>query len=304
MLVDLNVPWPQKTYTEKPSAKEIGNVKNVLLTLHALGYTHVALNFTISQSDKFPASVKEINPMDIEKNFSELMKATGLKIYSRITLIIDDPSKGQSLSKISQAFDIVAAMPVSEKGLTLATTNLDIDLLTFDYGQRLPTFLKHKNICSCVNRGVKLEIVYGFALRDIQTRRQFISNVKNVIRSSRSRGIVISSGAETALECRNIIGTTSLIKFLGLESDKCGKAMGEIASLVLLNGRLRNKSYKQTIVVGGGSSTNVVEDIEGINNQKLIKIVKRKHESDSDSEGKDDGNGVDVQDGKKAKTSN
>ncbi|CCC71467.1 hypothetical protein NCAS_0H01570 [Naumovozyma castellii] len=274
MLLDLNVEWPQKSFVESVDEKDISRVRATLGTLFTLGYTHVALNFTVSHSEKFPNNINEMNKMQIQENFGEFMKETGMKIYSRVTLIIDDPSKGQSLSKISQAYDIVAALPISERGLTLATTSLEIDILTFNYGQQFPTFLKHKSICNCVNRGVKVEIVYGYGLRDIQARRRFIQNVRSVIRSSRSRGIIISSGAQNALECRNIIGVSSLIKTLGLPSDKCSRAMGQLAALVLLNGRLRNKSYKQTIVVGGGD-TNVVDDLNGINSTKIIKIVKR-----------------------------
>lgn len=276
MLVDLNVSWPQKSFKEPVTEADVENVRKTLTTLHILGYTHVAINFTINHSEKFPADAKQINPIRIEERFSALMKSTGLKIYSRITLIIDDPSKGQSLTKIAQHFDIVAALPISERGVTLATTNLEIDLLTFNYGQRLPAFLKHKSICSCVKRGVKVEIVYSYALRDLQSRRQFVSNVRSAIRSSRSRGLVISSGAQNPLECRNILGVTSLVRFLGLPSDKCSKAMGELASLVLLNGRLRNKSYKQTVVVGGGSDSDVVNDIATIDNVRNVKIVKRR----------------------------
>ncbi|CCK68895.1 RNA-binding RNA processing protein RPP1 KNAG_0B04610 [Huiozyma naganishii CBS 8797] len=278
MLVDLNVAWPQEGYNKAASESDITKLKTTLLTLHGLGYTHLVLNFTANHSDKFPNNVKELNPMNIAERFGDIMKSTGVKIYSRITLIIDDPSKGQSLSKISQAFDIVAALPISERGLTLATTNLDIDLLTFNYGQRLPTILKHKSICSCINRGVKVEIVYASALRDINSRRQFVSNVRSVVRSSRSRGVVVSSGAQSPLECRNILGVGSLLRLLGLGNDKCSKAMGELASLVLLNGRLRNNSYKHTVVVGGGDETDIVGDLEGIRRQlKRLKITKRLH---------------------------
>lgn len=262
MLVDLNVRWPQNGYNDTVTEEDLNKLKTTLSTLYTLGYSHVALNFTVNQSDKFPNSVHDMNPMQISTRFKDLMNSTGLKIYSRITLIIDDPSKGQSLSKISQAFDIVAALPVSEKGLAIATTNLDVDILTFNYGIRLPAILKHKNICSCVNRGVKVEIVYSYALRDIQSRRQFIANVRNVLRASRLRGIVVSSGATSSLECRNVLGVSSLLRTLGLANDQCSRAQGENASLVLLNGRLRNGSYKQVIVLGSGdeNSPNIVDD--------------------------------------------
>ncbi|SCV03852.1 LANO_0G06656g1_1 [Lachancea nothofagi CBS 11611] len=284
MLVDLNVPWPQNSFAESVSESQIITLRSTLETLHTLGYTHVALNFTVNHTEKFPTSHKELNPIRIEEYFGDLMKTTGLKLYSRITLVIEDPSKGQSLSKVSQAFDIVAALPVSEKALTLITSSLDVDLLTFQYRQRLPAFLKHKSICSCVARGVKLEVVYSYALRDMQTRRQFIQNVKSVIRSSRSRGIVISSGATKPLECRNVLGVTSLIKYLGLDSDKCMKAMIDLPALVLLNGRLRTKSHKQTIVIGGGSDTDIVQETESIDRGKLIKVVKRKTSIPPDEE--------------------
>lgn len=270
MLVDLNVCWPQQSFQQPLSNEEIEKVKGVLSTLHVLGYTHVALNFTVNHSDKFPPNP---NPMRISERFGDLMRATGLKIYSRITLVIDDPSKGQSIAKLSQHFDLVAAQPISERGVTLATTNLEVDLLTFSYSQRLPCFLKHKSVCSCVKRGVKLEIVYSAALKDLQSRRQFVNNVRNVVRSSRSRGIVISSGAQSPLECRNVLGVTSLIKSLGLHSDKCSQAMSQQAAAALLNGRLRHKSYKQTVAVG----TNVVEELS--NN-----CVKVKRTSAEDSE--------------------
>ena len=53
--------------------------------------------------------------------------------------------------------------------------------------------------------------------------------------------------------------------------------MGDLASLVLLNGRLRNKSHKQTIVTGGGSGNgdDVVNDVQGIDDVQTIKVVKR-----------------------------
>ncbi|EGA82481.1 Rpp1p [Saccharomyces cerevisiae Lalvin QA23] len=117
MLVDLNVPWPQNSYADKVTSQAVNNLIKTLSTLHMLGYTHIAINFTVNHSEKFPNDVKLLNPIDIKRRFGELMDRTGLKLYSRITLIIDDPSKGQSLSKISQAFDIVAALPISEKGL-------------------------------------------------------------------------------------------------------------------------------------------------------------------------------------------
>ena len=93
MLVDLNVPWPQNSYADKVTSQAVNNLIKTLSTLHMLGYTHIAINFTVNHSEKFPNDVKLLNPIDIKRRFGELMDRTGLKLYSRITLIIDDPSK-------------------------------------------------------------------------------------------------------------------------------------------------------------------------------------------------------------------
>lgn len=270
MLVDLNVRWPQKSLQDPLTSEGLDTLKATLSTLHILGYTHVAINITVNHSDKLPNTPAELNPMKLSERFAEFMKTTGMKLYSRITLIIDDPSKGQSLSRIAQHYDILAALPISERGLALATANMDIDLITFHYGQRLPTVLKHKAMGGCVKRGVKVEITYADALRDVQSRRIFVNNVRSVIRSTRSRGIVVSGGCNNALECRNLIAVMSIFRTLGLPNDKCTKAMNELASLALLNGRLRNKSYKQTIGVG--------DVMEG----GVIQIVDRKRRRDDD----------------------
>ena len=82
MLVDLNVPWPQKSFNEPPSEAQIKNVTNTLETLHTLGYTHIALNFTVHHTEKFPPSAKDQNPIKITKYFGSLIKATGLKSVS------------------------------------------------------------------------------------------------------------------------------------------------------------------------------------------------------------------------------
>ncbi|CCH58101.1 hypothetical protein TBLA_0A03010 [Henningerozyma blattae CBS 6284] len=277
MLVDLNVPWPQKDFQSEVTPKHVQEVEKILLTLHTLGYTHIAINFTVKQDGKFPTDPKKMNPINIEQRFGELMEKTGLKLYSRLTLIIDDPSRGQSLNKISQYYDILSAKPISEKGVLVATTHLDIDVLTFDYSNRLPVILKHKNICSCVKKGIKVEITYSDMLKDNNTRRQFVANVRNVVRSSRNRGLVVSSGATTPVQCRNVVSLDSVLKMLGIKGS-CTTMMGDTAATVLLQGRLRRRSNKQTIAVGGDQD--VVDDASN----GYTKIIKRPLEIDADTE--------------------
>lgn len=245
-LVDLNVPWPQTSYTTPPTPQAIITLKNTLTTLAALGYTHVALNFTLPQSTKLP--ITNLNPIDLS-HFTDL--SDRLKLYTRITIVIDEPSAGQSLSKLQSAFDVVSVLPTSEKALMLACSNLDIDVLTFEYTKRLPAFLKHKTIGSAVSRGVKLEFVYAGLVTGASenTRAQCLNSVTQLVRASRHQNLVVSSGAKGSIGVRAFKDVYGMLELVGFKRSMERDVM-EKSSRVLLSGRLRRLSYKQTVMVG------------------------------------------------------
>ncbi|ODQ58893.1 hypothetical protein WICANDRAFT_23350, partial [Wickerhamomyces anomalus NRRL Y-366-8] len=244
MLIDLNIHWPQKNYQTPLSHNDIVKLKNTLVTLEELGYTHIALNYTLNHSDKIPSN-QTINPinLDLLKEFQNR-----LKIYTRVTIIVDEPSQGQSISKLQNGFDIVSVLPISEKGLLLACNSLDIDLITFDYSKKLPTFLKQKTIGAAIKRGVKFEITYSNFLKN-ENRPQFINNTLNLIRASRNQNLVVSSGAQQSVELRSFPDVLNLLQLLNFKQSD-GNNLIDKASKVLLNGRLRIKSYKQTVMIG------------------------------------------------------
>ncbi len=262
MLIDLNIHWPQKNYQTPPSHNDIVKLKNTLVTLEELGYTHIALNYTLNHSDKIPSN-QTINPinLDLLKEFQNR-----LKLYTRVTIIVDEPSQGQSISKLQNGFDIVSVLPISEKGLLLACNSLDIDLITFDYSKKLPTFLKQKTIGAAIKRGVKFEITYSNFLKN-ENRPQFINNTLNLIRASRNQNLVVSSGAQQSVELRSFPDVLNLLQLLNFKQSD-GNNLIDKASKVLLNGRLRIKSYKQTVMIG----EDVVEEDKDLNKRNINEI--------------------------------
>ncbi len=262
MLIDLNIHWPQKNYQTPPSHNDIVKLKNTLVTLEELGYTHIALNYTLNHSDKIPSN-QTINPinLDLLKEFQNR-----LKLYTRVTIIVDEPSQGQSISKLQNGFDIVSVLPISEKGLLLACNSLDIDLITFDYSKKLPTFLKQKTIGAAIKRGVKFEITYSNFLKN-ENRPQFINNTLNLIRASRNQNLVVSSGAQQSVELRSFPDVLNLLQLLNFKQSD-GNNLIDKASKVLLSGRLRIKSYKQTVMIG----EDVVEEDKDLNKRNINEI--------------------------------
>ncbi|CCH46527.1 hypothetical protein BN7_6120 [Wickerhamomyces ciferrii] len=262
MLIDLNVQWPQRNYATPPTPQEIIKLKNTISTLEELGYTHIALNFTVNHKDKIPSN-QQINPI----NFDLLKEFQGrIKFFSRVTIIIDEPSQGQSISKLQNGFDIISVLPISEKGVLLACNSLDIDIITFQYDKRLPCFLKQKTIGAAVKKGIKFEITYSNFIKDQgNSRAQFINNSLNLIRASRNQNIIVSSGATSSLEIRNFPDVLNLLDLLGFKKNY---NLIDKASKVLLSGRLRNKSYKQTIMIG----EDAIEDEANLNKRNIKDI--------------------------------
>lgn len=265
MLIDLNVHWPQESYSKPPTAADIQKLKNTLVTLEEFGYTHIVLNFTLNHSDKVPSNINPIN-LSLLSEFKNR-----LTFFTRVTIIVDEPSQGQSISKLQSAFDIIAVLPVSEKGLLLACTSLDIDLITFNYNKKLPTFLKHKTIGSAIKRGIKFEITYSSFLNEL-TRSQFLNNSINLIRASRNQNLIISSGANSSVKIRSFNDILIILKILGFKQSNLN-LIKDKTSTVLLNGRLRLNSYKQTIMIGEDiiNDNSLKRNINDITNNDVFK---------------------------------
>lgn len=269
MLFDLNVPWPSNNYSTTPTTQQINTLLNTISTLYALGYTHIAINFTLNENVRLPNNQQSINPIQINMLKEHFKEFTKLKLFTRLTLVVNDPSQCHGLSKVQNSFDLIAVQPTSEKGLQLATTNLDIDLISFNMASKLPFFLKHKTIGSALEKGIKFEICYspvisgpaGYSVLTandnmslsktaLLARKYFFSNVLQLIRASRSKGMIVSSGATQPLQVRNLSDILTLLKTVGLDNSRAKSSVTDNPEKVLVNGRLKIKSYKQTIAAG------------------------------------------------------
>ncbi|KAG7193053.1 uncharacterized protein KQ657_001170 [Scheffersomyces spartinae] len=265
-MFDLNVPWPVSNYNVKPTPQQLTQLINTIATLYTLGYRYVAINFTLDEKIKLPNG--PINPIDIQLLRARLSKYEGLKLFTRLTLIIHDPSQCQGLAKLQSCFDILAVNPITEKALQLATSNLDIDLVSLNFGSRLPYFLKHKTVGSAIEKGILFEICYSYVISGpagytlsqsndslnlassaLLIRKNFFNNVLQLIRASRSRGLVISSGATQPLQARNSVDVITLMKTLGMDHGRAKHFMTKNPENALRNGRLRIKSNKQTVII-------------------------------------------------------
>lgn len=252
MLCDLNIRFPVTDFNQPVEPAHIAHTKTLINQAIDLGYTHLAINFcpktptSLTNSNKISANLNEINPINLERDFKEY--ADTVKLYSRITVKVDDPGQCQNFAKFQQLFDLIAIEPLTEKSFQSCISNLEIDIISFNLLEKFPCFMKHKTLGSAIEKGIKFEINYTAFLKN-PSRALAISNAKQIIRASRGSGMICSSGAQFGNQLRNFHNIKPLLKLLSVKDSNVNMMFNGWCLKVLMRGRLRIKSYKQTVAI-------------------------------------------------------
>lgn len=236
-------------------------------------------DFTTSTAKKLPSNLN--NPIDLSL-FKEFENK--LKIYTRISVMVDDAGQCQHFAKFQTLFDIIAVIPMNEKSLQSAIANLDIDIISFDLESRLSFYMKHKTLGSAIDKGIFFELNYTNFLNN-SSRSQALSTSKQIIRASRCRGMIVSSGVtnQTPFQCRNFQNLKPILNLLGIDSNRSEKMVQDWPIKVVLNSRLRNKSYKQTVAIAGDQSL-IDNSLENPSQKSdLSNYIKRKQDADENA---------------------
>lgn len=143
---------------------------------------------------------------------------------------------------------------MDEKTLQLACGSLDCDIISLDLTQRFQFHFKFKMLSEAIKLGKKIEVCYGQGLLgDSQARRNLISNITQLIRATRARGLIISSEAKAAVACRGPWDAINLAAVWGLGQEKGYEAMTKEARNAVVGAELKRTSFRGVInVVYGG----------------------------------------------------
>ncbi|PNS18024.1 hypothetical protein CAC42_3983 [Sphaceloma murrayae] len=238
MFYDLNVPWTSATDPELP---------RTLAFLAELGYDVVALNHTLS--GKLPPDLT--CPIPSQLPFPTPKK---LKILRRLTLPLTAPLSNARLKALSSSYDLLALRPVDEKTFQACCSTLDGDMISLDLSQRFAFPFKFKPLSEAAKRGVRIEICYSQGvLGDANPRRNVIGNVTSIVRASRGRGLVVSSEARRAMECRAPWDVINLLAVWGLSQERAYEAVTKEARNIVAVAQLKRTSYRGVVdVIDGG----------------------------------------------------
>ncbi|CAK7265394.1 RNA-binding RNA processing protein rpp1 [Sporothrix epigloea] len=255
MLHDLSLVWtPSTTATE---------LTNTLAMSAELGYNVVALDHVYQGA--MPSTIASPLGGAIADATSSALATSSRRIpriLHRATVVISDLAVNHRLSAVAAAYDIVAVRPTTEKAFQAACLNMaEPALISLDLTSYFSFYFKHRACMAAVRRGVHFEVCYGQALRagDSSTaadaknggaaraRALFVANLAGLVRATRGRGIVVSSGARSALDLRGPADVVNLLAVWGLAPDRGTEGMAALPRSIVANESLRRRGFRGVV---------------------------------------------------------
>ncbi|XP_038600281.1 ribonuclease P protein subunit p30 [Tachyglossus aculeatus] len=212
-----------------------------------VGYSTVAINHVVDFSEKKQEIGKPISPSDLFSTLPIIQgKSKPIKILTRLTLIVSDPSHCNALRATSsrvRLYDIVAVHPKTEKLFHVACTNLDVDLVCISVTEKLPFYFRRPPINVAIDRGIAFELIYTPAIRDSTMRRYTISNALSLMQICKGKNVILSSAAERPLEIRGPYDVANLGLLFGLSENDAKAAVSTNCRAALLHGETRKTAF-------------------------------------------------------------
>ncbi|TDZ68167.1 putative ribonuclease P protein subunit 3 [Colletotrichum trifolii] len=257
MLYDLNIPWTPST---SPS-----DLDRTISFASSLGYTVLALNHTITPPlpSQISSPLPKLPPPPTQP--SSKPRPT---ILHRATLLLDDPSQNFRLPALLPAYDILAVRPTSERAFQAACLSIaDASIISLDLTQLFAFHFRPKTVMAAVARGVRFEICYAqvLAAPEPRARALFVSNLANLARGTKGRGLVISSEARGALHLRGAPDVVNLMAVWGVPTERAAEALRVNPRAVVANEAIKRSGFRGVvnIIEVGGRAGDVKKSAEG-----------------------------------------
>nr|XP_033797394.1 ribonuclease P protein subunit p30 isoform X2 [Geotrypetes seraphini] len=208
---------------------DVKRLQSILETAAHLGYSTIAINHIADFQEKKKEIDKPVCPSELFPSLPIVQgKSKPIKVVTRLTLIVSDPSHCnvlRSTSPRTKLYDIVAVFPKTEKLFHAACTSLDVDLICINVTEKQPFYFRRPPINVAIERGVFFELVYTPAIKDSTMRRYTISNALSLMQICKGKecqlhafplfqNVIISSSAERPLELRGPYDVAALYPFL------------------------------------------------------------------------------------------
>uniref|UniRef100_A0A6B2LCT3 Uncharacterized protein n=1 Tax=Arcella intermedia TaxID=1963864 RepID=A0A6B2LCT3_9EUKA len=164
------------------------------------------------------------------------------KQFRRLTLHVEEEGQLNALhqsSPIFSQYDIIAVSASNETLLKKCIDNGDVDIISFDFSQKISYPLRNKVISNAINKGIHFEILYSKVFGKKDAQALWLRNALHLVRISRGKNIILSSGAKDPLDLRGPYDVSNLSCMFGLEVSNAKHIVSTNCRSVLLHAEAR-----------------------------------------------------------------
>ncbi|XP_050395429.1 ribonuclease P protein subunit p30 [Patella vulgata] len=248
-----------------------------------MGYDCVAINNDVPDFLEVGKKIKHQkvkSPEEIKPETAIIQKIQDsgrpLRILSRFTTTINNNLNSTKLNTTEiQCYDIVAVRPTTDALFQNACRVLDIDVISLNLTEKLPFYLKRSSINVAIERGLYFEIMYSPAIRDQTMRRYIISNACDLVRVTKGKNVIITSGTDKSIELRGPYDIANLAQLFGMTFDQAKDAVSRNCRSLMMHAESR-RAVKSTM-----NFTRIVPEFTEQQDEK--KTLKRTAEDTNNS---------------------
>ncbi|XP_015931004.1 ribonuclease P protein subunit p30 [Parasteatoda tepidariorum] len=224
----------------EPGENYEADVKNLIQRAFDFGYECIALNTVLDSSE---VTGKKINIPEPKIVDFKVKTSRNFRILTRLTAVIKDGMHVHHIlnSPITKKYDILAFQPVGSNMLH-KVSEFDVDIISLNLTEDFGFRLKKTFVGPLINKGKCLEITYAPCLRDQTMKRRTISNSQLLVEVTKSKNLIISSGATKPLELRSVEDVENLGLLFGLKRNEAHAAVRKNGKLVLSHAGTRSKT--------------------------------------------------------------
>eukprot|EP00045_Choanoeca_perplexa_P002910 m.27616 g.27616 ORF g.27616 m.27616 type:complete len:318 (+) comp11763_c0_seq2:77-1030(+) len=197
------------------------------------------------------AALNEPHQGKIASHRARQLTSSNKAVLNRITIILADISDAYSLTGAFNGlvdFDILAALPTTDKLFGQVVDKLECDIITFDFSKRLPFRVKPPQIRQAVSRGMVFELNYGLLISgDSMARRHTLANAQAIVRVTKGHNVILSSGTSDPTCLRSPHDVANLARLFGLSHEQAWAALTTTPRQVVEHARMRRDSHRGVI---------------------------------------------------------
>lgn len=221
------------------------DIREAVSSLSSELFSTVCLNYTLHS-----VPTKSLKLEDIETPAAgeqrQLTLERPVNVLKRVTLKSGFRQLTNS-EKLSD-FDLIAVRPNDEEDFHTCCTDADIDIISLKLEQKSIMRMRLNVVQEAIRRGIYFEIQLAPALRDIAARRYLIGNATTLLRATKGKNLILSSGARDAFETRSPYDLINFACVLGLTQQQAYDAVARNPTEALRHGAAR-KTFKGVVSV-------------------------------------------------------